>query len=127
VVRPQLPLDWIVATPGIDPVGTLVAPVGGLRLFHVPHPIRLRETTSGLSPDASWMSTSAVYVRFGSKGARPGVATVSLSRAAACGGYPASPITIRVSRLVINGSRQPAPGALLAERRVLLRSDPCDT
>jgi hypothetical protein len=127
VVRPQLPLDWIVATPGIDPVGALVAPVGGLRLFHVPHPIRLLETTSGLSPDASWMSTSAVYIRFGSRTAEQGIATVSLSRAAACGGFASSPITIRVTRLRINSSSQPAPGALLAERHVLIRSTPCDT
>jgi hypothetical protein len=127
VIRPQLPLDWMVTTPGIDPVGTLVAPVGGLRLFRVPHPIRLTATTLGLSPDASWMSTAAAYVRFGARTVKPGVATVSLSRLAACGGFASSPITIRITRLVINTDRQPAPGQLLAERRVLIRSNPCDT
>ena len=127
VVSPQLPLDWIVATPGIEPAGKLVATVGGLRLFRVPHPIRLQATTSGLSPDASWMSTAAQYVHFGPKTEHPGIATVSLSRAAACGGYPPSPITIRVTRLRINGERQPSPGPLLAERKVLMRSNPCDT
>ena len=73
------------------------------------------------------MSTAAQYIRFGAETAHPGVATVSLSRAAACGGYPSSPITIRVTRLRINDERQPAPGPLLGERRVLMRSNPCDT
>jgi hypothetical protein len=127
VIRPQLPLDWVVVTPGIDPVGTLAAPAGNLRVYRVPHPIRLEATTSGLSPDADWMSTAASYVRFGSSDAPPGTATVSLSRAAACGGYVSSPITIKVSRLRINADRQPDAGAVLAERHVLVRSNPCDT
>jgi hypothetical protein len=126
-IRPQLPVDWVVSTPGIDPVGKLVESAGGLRLFHVPHPIRLEATTSGLSPDADWMSTAASYVRFGPAAARRGTATVSLSRAAACGGYAPSPITVKVSRLRINASRQPDAGALLAERHLLVRSTPCDT
>jgi signal peptidase II len=93
----------------------------------VPHPIRLEATTSGLSPDADWMSTAASYVRFAGPNARPGIVTVSLSRAAACGTFVASPIAIRIARIVINADRQPAPGRLLAERHVLIRSNPCDT
>jgi hypothetical protein len=124
-LRPQPPLDWVVATPGIDPVGTLVAPVGGLRLFHVPHPIRLAATTSGLSPDASWMSTAATYVRFGAPSGAAGVASVTLSRTAACGTYVSSPVTIRVTRLRINAQSQPSAGGLLAQRRVIVRSNPC--
>ena len=125
VVEPQLPLDWIVVTPGIDPKGTLVAPVGGLRLFHVPHPIRLVDTTTGLSPDASWMSTAAAFVRFGVPTTKPGIATVTLSRTAACGNDASSPVTIRISRLRIDDHRQPAAGKLLAERRVLVTSTSC--
>lgn len=127
VVRPQLPLDWIVATPGIDPVGRPLAPVGGLRLFQVPHPIRLRATTAGLSSDAAWMSTAAAYVRFGARSAKPGTATVTLSRTAACNGdFVDSPVTIRISRLRINADHQPAAGQLLALRHVLVKSNPCD-
>lgn len=125
VVLPQLPLDWIVATPGIEPKGTLVAPVGGLRLFHVRHPIRLEETTTGLSPDASWMSTAAAFVRFGARSTKPGVATVTLSRTAACGDFTSSPITIRISRLRIDANRQPAAGQLIAERHTVVKSNPC--
>jgi len=127
VVRPQPPTDWVIVTPGIDPVGKLVEPAGGLRLFRAPRPIRLQATTSGLSSDADWMSTAAAFVRFGPADAPAGTATVSLSRAAACGGFAASPITIKVSRLIINADRQPAPGPLLAERHTLIRSNPCDT
>jgi hypothetical protein len=127
VVKPQLPVDWAVVTPGIDPVGALVEQAGGLRLYRMPHPIRLEATTSGLSPDADWMSSTASYVRFAGADAPRGVATVSLSRAAACGSFVASPITIRITRLVINADRQPGPGRLLTERHVLIRSNPCDT
>jgi hypothetical protein len=125
VVFPQLPLDWIVVTPGIDPVGKLIAPVGGLRLFRVPHPIRLEATTIGLSSDASWMSTAAAFVRFGARTAKPGVATVTLSRTAACGTFAPSPVTIRISRLRIDSNHQPAAGRLLAERRVVVTSTSC--
>jgi hypothetical protein len=125
VIRPQPPVDWVVATPGIDPLGTLVAPVGGLRLFRVPHPIRLDATTAGLSPDASWMSTAATYVRFGVRSEVPGTASVTLSRTAACGTFVSSPVTIRITRLRINAQGQPSAGRVLAERRVVVSSNPC--
>jgi hypothetical protein len=125
VVDPQLPVDWLVATPGIDPVGTRVETAGGLRLFRVPHPIRLQATTSGLSPDASWMSTSASYIRFGGRNAPRGTATVTLSRTAACGDFASSPVTIRVSRLRIDEGGQPVAGKLLARRHALVTSNPC--
>jgi hypothetical protein len=52
---------------------------------------------------------------------------VSLSRAAACGSYGPSPIVVRVSRVRIDENGQPAAGALLARRRVVLHSTPCET
>jgi hypothetical protein len=73
------------------------------------------------------MSTYAFYYRFAPPGARPGTMTVRLSRAAACGSFAPSPITIRLSRLRIDVHRQPTGGRLLAARHVLLRSNPCDT
>jgi hypothetical protein len=126
-VDPQLPLDWIVAGPGVDPVGRLVTTAGGLRLYRVPHPIRVADADGGITTDANWMSTSAFYYRFTSAGRRPGFATVTLSRAAACGGYPASRITIRLSSLHIDKNGQPSPKRLLAVRRVTLHSTPCET
>ncbi len=126
-VEPQLPINWIVATPGVDPAGDLRETVGGLRLFHVRRPIRIADAQGGLSPDAAWMSTAAWYYRFTSAGKKRGHAIVSLSRAAACGGYPPSRITVRLSSLRLNRDRQPVAGHLQAVRRLTLHSDPCET
>ena len=126
-VDPQLPLDWIVAAPGVDPVGTLRETVGGLRLYHVGHPIRIADAEGGISTDAAWMSTSSWYYRFTSAGTAPGYATISLSRAAACGGYPPSHLTIKLSSLRINSDGQPVAKRVLAVRRLTLRSNPCKT
>jgi hypothetical protein len=127
-VDPQLPIDWMVAQPGIDPAGTLVTTAGGLRLYRVPHPIRLVDAYGGLSNDgANWMESSSFYYRFTSGGTAPGVATVQLSRAGACGGFAPSHLTLRLSSLHIDRNGQPSPKKLLAVRHVLLRSDPCET
>ncbi len=126
-VDPQLPLHWVVATPGVDPAGTLRETVGGQRLFHVRRPVRIASAEGGVSPDAAWMSTASWYYRFTSAGTKPGIATVSLSRAAACGGYPPSHLTIRLSSLRINADGQPVAKRLLAVRRLTLRSNPCET
>lgn len=123
---PQLPLDWIVAAPGVDPVGALQETVGGLRLFRVPHPIRLADAEGGVTPDG-WMSTTAWYYRFTSAGTKRGTAVITLSRAAACGKFTPSRVTIRLSRLALNADAQPVAARLLAVRRVTLRSNPCDT
>jgi hypothetical protein len=126
-VDPQLPIEWVVATPGVDPAGELRETVGGLRLFHVRRPIRIADAEGGLSPDAAWMSTASWYYHFAPRGPQPGIATVSLSRAAACGGYPPSHMTIRLSTLRINGDGQPVAGRPLATKRLTLRSNPCQT
>ena len=126
-VDPQLPLDWIVAAPGVDPIGTLRETVGGLRLYHVSHPIRIADAEGGLSPDAAWMSTSSWYYRFTSAGTKPGYAIVSLSRGAACGGFPPSHLTIKLSSLRINNDGQPVAKRVLAVRRLTLHSNPCET
>ncbi|MFL5963546.1 MAG: hypothetical protein ACJ757_11720 [Gaiellaceae bacterium] len=128
-VDPQLPLDWIVAAPGVDPVGTPVQTVGGLRLFHVKHPIRIADAEGLVSPDAAWMSTNAWYYRFTSAGTKPGFAVITLSRAAACGAYRPSRIAIKLSRLRLTKppDSQPVAGRLLAVRKVTIRSNPCDT
>lgn len=125
---PQLGVNWIVAGPGIDPAGSLAETAGGLRLYRVGHPARLADAVGLVSTDgANWMGTSAFYYRFGAAGTEPGFAVVTLSRGAACGGYVASPLTVRVSSMRIDENGQPAAGKLLGVRHVLLRSDPCMT
>ena len=81
----------------------------------------------GVSTDAAWMSTASWYYHFAPAGRQPGVATVSLSRAAACGAYPPSHMTVTLSSLRINGDGQPVAGRPLTTRRLTLRSDPCQT
>jgi hypothetical protein len=126
-VDPQIPVDWIVASPGVNPVGDLRETAGGLRLYHVSHPIRIADAEGNVSTDANWMSTSAWYYRFTSAGKEPGYATVSLSRAAACGSFKPSHMTIRLSSLRITPEPQAQPVAkkLLAVRHVTVRSNPC--
>ncbi len=125
-VDPQLPLEWIVAAPGVDPVGRPQQTVGGLRLFHVRHPIRIADAEGQVTPDG-WMSTAAWYYRFTSAGTERGFAVVTLSRTAACGDFTPSRITISLSQLRLNKDSQPVAGRLLAVRRVTLRSTPCDS
>jgi hypothetical protein len=124
-LRPQLPVNWVVASPGVDPVGRLAEPpVGGLRLYRVSRPVRLADAEGGITPDG-WMSTSAWYYHFAPNGPRAGTAVVTLSRTAACGDLPTSRITIRVTRLRIDANGQPAAGTLEHVRRLTLRSNPC--
>ena len=126
-IDPQLPIDWIVAAPGVDPIGELDENVGGLRLYRVTHPIKIADAEGGISTDASWMQSSAWYYRFTSAGTEPGYATVTLSRAAACGSFRPSHITIKLSSLKITPEPQAQPVAdeLLAVRHVTVRSNPC--
>ncbi len=129
VVVPQLPIHWVVAARGVDPAGKLATQAGGLRLFHVTPPIRMADAYGGLSTDgANWMTTSSFYYHFATSGPQPGVASVSLSRAAACGGAPPSHMTVRLSSLRIDPTNgQPAPGRTLAVKHLLLHSNPCET
>jgi hypothetical protein len=130
-VDPQIPARYIVAAPGVDPVGTLVEKAGGLRLYRVTPPIRIRDAEGNISTDANWMSTSSWYYHFAPSGPRRGVATVTLSRAGACGNVAPSRITVKLSSLRIDKPRtpngQPVAKRTLAVRRVTLRSTPCQT
>lgn len=129
-VDPQLPIHWIVAAPGVDPVGRLVTTVDGLNLYRVPHPVRLADAYGGISTEGShWMESSAWYYRFTSAGSEPGYATLTFSRTAACGSAPPSHITIRLSsiRITPEPDAQPVARKLLAVRHVTVRSTPCTT
>ena len=125
-VSPQIPDRYAVSTPGVDMVGTRIDSAGGLQLYRLARPIRILDSEIGVTPDG-WMSTSAVYQRFGGPNARRGVAVVSLSRSAACGNVPPSHIVVRVSTVRINQDRQPAAGRLIALRRTTIHSTPCES
>ena len=78
------------------------------------------------APDG-WMQSGAWYYHFSPRGPRAGIASVSLSRAAACGSFAPSHITIKASRLRIDVNGQPAAGRLLAVRHITIHSNPCET
>jgi hypothetical protein len=125
-----VPVDWVLAAPGVAPVGRLKTTQGGLSLYRVAKPIRLAWAYGGISTDgANWMSTGAWYYHFVSSPRRRGIATVTFSRAAACGPAAPSRITIRASsiRITPEPDAQPVADKLLAIRHVTVQSDPCTT
>jgi hypothetical protein len=127
-MRPQVPVDWVVAPPEVGMRGVVVEKAGGFVLYRVTHPIRMVDFTSGITPDG-WMElgTPSRYVRFATRPVH-GVLTISASRtaAAACGNLAPSTFTFVVSRLRINRGGQPAAGPRQTSARTTVRSTPCD-
>jgi hypothetical protein len=98
-----------VAPPEIVMDGRVVERAGGLDLYRVPHPIRMKSFVSGITLDG-WMQQQSRYIRFAPKPVR-GTVTISLSRTAACVDRPAL-FTFRVSTLRIDEHRQPVADRL---------------
>ena len=99
-VDPQLPIDWVVATPGVELAGELRETVGGLRLYRVtapdPHRGRSRRRRHG----RCWMGTAVVVRPLRARPARRPGTRPSRSRAAPrAAAIPPARITIRVSSL----------------------------
>jgi hypothetical protein len=97
-----------------------------LTLYRLTHPIRLKSEFGGVAQD-DWMGSAAWYDRFGVAGSRAVTVDVTLSRSAACGNIPPALISIRVSRLTLDKSSQPAAGRLEQLRTVIVHSMPCQT
>ena len=111
---PQLPLDWIVAPPGVDPVGRIVEQAGGLTLYRVAAPdphreLRLRDRIAD-----GWMPTSAGTYRFAPKRRARERQSITLTRTAACGDRR-RPLSPSGSNLRID-SRRPAGGGSALQR-----------
>src|SRR5581483_346676 len=126
-LSPDPGFDYVMATPGIDLVGTQVpGDFGQWQLWHIQHPLRTAESAIGLYSDG-WSGPKLVsYNRYSTPGGRAGSVVVNVSRVGA-NGIPAPPghVTIRVGTLVVGLDSDPAsadPGrgdrlaALLAER-----------
>lgn len=124
-VNPQIPDDWAVTQPELTMAGSLVEQAGGLNLYRLAHPIRMVSFVSGITPDG-WMveGDRSAFVRF-AKQPTPGTLTISVSRAAACGGQAPSRFTFRVSNLRIDSHAQPVAGRLQRTERTTVRSTPC--
>jgi hypothetical protein len=72
------------------------------------------------------MGDHSSFVVFGKPDARAGTVLVTASRLASCGDIAPARLTIRLSRLRIDSNAQPAPGRLLAIKRLVVRSNPCE-
>ena len=118
---PQLPLDWVVAPPGLVLAGRAVEQAGGLTLYRVPHPIRMASFVSGITLDGWMQQDSRVRPLRAEAGPRDG-RTISLDRGAACVDRPAR-FTFRVSSLRIDDDGQPVAGRL--QRVVKAVAPPC--
>ncbi|MGE5691111.1 MAG: hypothetical protein ACM33B_11215 [Pseudomonadota bacterium] len=121
---PDPHLQYVVADPGIDVVGRLVARGGSWRLFRVAPPLRLRNSTTGLFVDG-WMGAESGYSQFVGRG--PGIMKVTVSRAGWNGEDVPGRVTIRVGTLVVGADKQPAIGEVTAVRRWRVRAGEAKT
>jgi hypothetical protein len=125
VAAPRIDNRWGIAPPSVTLAGRHKELAGGLQLYELDQPIRITSFTLDVSPDG-WMGDKSSFVVFGKPDAAPGTVLVSASRLASCGDIPPARLTIRLTRLRINGDLQPVPGHLLAEKRLVVRSNPCE-
>ena len=120
-LAPDPRVPYVVADPGIDVVGDLVARGGNWRLFRVDPPLRLTNSTTGIYTD-DWMGASSGYSQFVTPGDRQGSMRVTVSRAGWGGPDTPGNVTIRLGTLVIGEDKQPAIGEVTAVRRWVVHS-----
>jgi hypothetical protein len=116
---PQVP--YVVADPGIDVVGDVVARGGGWRLFRVEPPLRLVDRTEGVYSD-NWIGERSTFSQFASEDNLPGTMNVTISRVGWGGKNVPGNVTIRLGTLVIGEDKQPAMGRVTAIRRWVVNS-----
>jgi hypothetical protein len=125
VSGPRISDRWGVAPGSITLAGRPKELAGGLQLYELDQPIRITSFTSNVASDG-WMGDHSSFVVFGKPDARAGTVLVTASRLASCGDIAPARLTIRLSRLRIDSNAQPAPGRLLAVKRLVVRSNPCE-
>ena len=126
VSGPRISDRWGVAPASITLAGKPKELAGGLQLYELDQPIRITSFTSNVASDG-WMGDHSSFVVFGKPDARAGTVLVTASRLASCGDIAPARLTIRLSRLRIDRNAQPAPGRLLALKRLVVRSNPCES
>jgi multisubunit Na+/H+ antiporter MnhB subunit len=109
-LTPDPGVRWVVATDGVEVVGERGAePRGGLTLFRIDGPLRLRYGQTGVYPDG-WMGASAGFSQYAPEaGTTRGFARIVLSREAWCGKDIPGKITVRVGPVVVR-DKQPGLG-----------------
>jgi dolichyl-phosphate-mannose-protein mannosyltransferase len=89
---------YVLAGKGVDPLGTLVAARGDLRLYRIHGPLRLRSYVTGVYPDG-WTGKEATYSRFATGPRRPGTLTIVASREGWKGNSLAGVVSIAIGTL----------------------------
>ena len=115
----QAPADlnagYAVAVNGVEVAAPRVTTVGGAVLYRLGgRPVRLKQTTTGISPDG-WMSREASYTQYAVDEGKSGHVLVSFSRQGAC--FPQlEPVRVsaRVGPVEVNQFDQPAIGRVTA-------------
>jgi hypothetical protein len=125
VSGPRIADRWGVAPGNITLAGRPKELAGGLQLYELDQPIRITSFTSNVSLDG-WMGDQSSFVVFGKPQAVPGTVLVTASRLASCGDIAPARLTVRLTRLRINKDSQPTAGRLLAVKRLVVRSNPCE-
>ena len=114
----DLGAEYAVAVNGVQIAAPVVTTVGGAVLHDLGgDPVRLGQTTSGISPDG-WMVRQATFTRYRVDD-RPRGVTVRFSRQGACGA-PAVEVRARVGPVTIGPNRQPALGGVTDEAVTVL-------
>jgi hypothetical protein len=111
---PDPGFGYVVAEPGIELVGEVVAEDRGLRVFRIEPPLRLREASTGVYEDG-WSGPSSTYTRYDTPGGRPGTIHVNVSRLGWAGTNIPSEVRIRVGPLVVAEGGVPQIGRVTAE------------
>jgi hypothetical protein len=111
----DLHAGYAVAVNGVQIAAPIVTTVGGAVLYRLGgRPVRLTQTTTGVSPDG-WMSKEASYTQYAVDKGLSGHVLVSFSRQGAC--FPQlEPVRVsaRVGPVVVNRFDQPAIGRVTA-------------
>ena len=114
----DLNAQYALAVNGVQVDAPVVTEAGGAVLYRLGgEPVRLVQTTSGVSPDG-WMGEEASFTRYKVEAAVRGV-TVHFSREAACGA-PAVRVRARVGPVVVDPKDQPAIGSVTDSGSALL-------
>jgi hypothetical protein len=123
ITQPPTPVEYVLADPGIDIVGTLVERHAHFaagtktfwRLFKIVPPLRLQNSARNVTQDG-WAADQTDYSQFSTPGNLPGFAVVRVHRLG-WGGRDepkgGSRVVIRVGELVID-DKQPALGRVTA-------------
>lgn len=121
---------YVVAGPGIDLVGEVVADPEAvpLRLIRITPPLRLRTAQTGVDGDG-WVTcrerpctATAAYSQFSTPGNARGYVQVAISRHGWTGPNAPGKVTVRVGTLVTGGDNQPALGEVTATRTLDVKS-----